>query len=92
MSEIWAEIRKIPSVTRFLCTASVGVSLPVMLKVLNPYSVVFLREHVTKRLELWRVPTSFFLGSKLVYYVSHTHTDTFVPGSGINYIFEIAML
>jgi Derlin-2/3 len=64
MSDLVAEIKKIPPVTRFLCLASLGVSVPVMAKIISPYSILFVREAVTRRLELWRIPTSFFLGSE----------------------------
>lgn len=69
MADLWAEIKKIPPVTRFLCGASLGVSLPVMLQLVSPYSVAFVRQRVTKGLELWRVPTSFFLGSSGLAYI-----------------------
>ncbi|KAI0634838.1 DER1-domain-containing protein [Trametes polyzona] len=69
------EIRKIPPVTRFLCASSLAVTVPVLLQVLPVYKVVFMKEYVTRRFEVWRVFTSFFLGS-----------------SGINFIFDLAML
>ncbi|TFY80979.1 hypothetical protein EWM64_g3037 [Hericium alpestre] len=69
------EIRKIPPVTRFLCGSTLAVTLPVMLELVSPYRVLFVRDFVTKRWEIWRVWSSFFLGS-----------------SGINFIFDIAML
>ncbi|KAI0827163.1 hypothetical protein BC628DRAFT_1409940 [Trametes gibbosa] len=69
------EIRKIPPVTRFLCASSLAVTLPVLLQILPIYKVLFVKEYVTKKFEIWRVFTSFFLGS-----------------SGINFIFDIAML
>jgi hypothetical protein len=58
------ELRKIPPVTRFLCLATVGVSVPVMAKIVSPYAVLFVREYVTQHYQLWRVPTSFFLASE----------------------------
>ncbi|KAA1478160.1 DER1-domain-containing protein [Dentipellis sp. KUC8613] len=71
----WDEIRKIPPVTRFMCGSSLAVTVPVLLELLSPYRVVFVKELVTKKFEVWRIWTSFFLG-----------------GSGINFIFDIAML
>ncbi|GBE87386.1 Uncharacterized derlin-like protein [Sparassis crispa] len=65
----WDEIRKVPPVTRFLCGSSLAVTLPVMLQVLSPYHVVFVQELVTRRYELWRVFTSFFLGSSGINYI-----------------------
>jgi len=58
----WDEIRKIPPVTRFLCGSSLAVSVPVMLQLLSPYKVVFVRELVMQRFELWRIWSSFFFG------------------------------
>jgi Derlin-2/3 len=48
----WDEIRKIPPVTRFLCGSSLAVSIPVMLQLLNPYKVVFVRQLVIQRFEV----------------------------------------
>jgi Derlin-2/3 len=48
----WDEIRKIPPVTRFLCGSSLAVSIPVMLHLLNPYKVIFLRAAVIQRFEV----------------------------------------
>ncbi|TFK49325.1 DER1-domain-containing protein [Heliocybe sulcata] len=69
------EIQKIPPVTRFLCGSTLVVTLPVMLQLVSPYTVIFVKALVLSRLQLWRVFTSFFLGS-----------------SGINFIFDFAML
>ncbi|EPQ53682.1 DER1-domain-containing protein [Gloeophyllum trabeum ATCC 11539] len=74
-ASFWDEIRKIPPVTRFLCGSTLAVSLPVMLQIVSPYTVIFVKPLVMKRLQVWRVFTSFFLGS-----------------SGINFIFDLAML
>lgn len=48
----WDELRKIPPVTRFLCGSSLAVSIPVMLQLLSPYKVIFVRELVTQRFEV----------------------------------------
>jgi len=66
---LWDEIRKIPPVTRFLCGSSLVVSAPVMLEVVSPYTVIFVKELVTRRYEIWRVFTSFFLGSSGINYI-----------------------
>ena len=74
----WNEIRKIPPVTRFLCGSSLAVTLPVMLQLLGPYKVIFVRGLVTHQFEvclyaqneclhsneaqLWRIWSSFFFG------------------------------
>jgi hypothetical protein len=49
MSELLAEIRKIPPVTRFVCASIVAVTLPVMTKTVSPYTMIFVKEFVTKR-------------------------------------------
>ncbi|KAI0674564.1 hypothetical protein C8Q78DRAFT_1067546 [Trametes maxima] len=69
------EIRKIPPVTRFLCGSTLGVTLPVLLQIVSPNRVIFVKELVTRDFEVWRAFTSFFIG-----------------GSGINFVFDIAML
>lgn len=46
------EIRKIPPVTRFLCGSSLVVTLSVMMKIVSPYKVVFVRELVTHGFEV----------------------------------------
>jgi hypothetical protein len=48
----WDELRKIPPVTRFLCASSLAVSVPVMMQLLSPYKVVFVRELVIHRFEV----------------------------------------
>ncbi len=42
------ELRKIPPVTRFLCGSTLAVSVPVMLQIVTPYSIVFVPELVTR--------------------------------------------
>jgi Derlin-2/3 len=64
MSDIWHEIDKIPPVTRSLVGSSLAVTLPTLLQVVSPYKLVFIRELVTKRWELWRLYTNFFLGGE----------------------------
>jgi Derlin-2/3 len=48
----WDELRKIPPVTRFLCGSSLAVSVPVMLQLLSPFQVVFVRALVIQRFEV----------------------------------------
>ncbi|KAF9486193.1 DER1-domain-containing protein [Pholiota conissans] len=62
MDQLIAEIKKIPPVTRFLVASSLGVTVPVLMKLVSPYSIVFFRPLVTKKLQIWRLYTSFFLG------------------------------
>lgn len=46
------ELKKIPPVTRFLCGATLAVTLPVNLQLVSPYSIVFVKEFVTQNLEV----------------------------------------
>lgn len=46
------EIKKIPPVTRFLCASSLAVTLSVMMKIVSPYQVVFVRPFVTQKFEV----------------------------------------
>ena len=46
------EIRKIPPVTRFLCAASLAVTLPVLLQLVHPYKIIFVKEFVTQKFEV----------------------------------------
>ncbi|KAF8645584.1 hypothetical protein AX16_007718 [Volvariella volvacea WC 439] len=69
MDGLAAEIRKIPPVTRFLCGSSLGVTLPVLLNIVSPYSVVFVKEFVFKKLQVWRLWSSFFLGGSGINYI-----------------------
>ena len=46
------ELRKIPPVTRFLCGSSLAVTIPVMMQLLSPYKVIFVRALVTQRFEV----------------------------------------
>lgn len=63
------EIRKIPPVTRTLCGSLLVVSLPVMLHIVSPYKIIFVKELVTKKFEIWRVFTSFFLGGSGINFI-----------------------
>ncbi|KXN80930.1 Derlin-2 [Leucoagaricus sp. SymC.cos] len=82
MDQFLAEIRKIPPVTRFITGSSLAVTIPVLMNMVSPYTVLFVPEHILQRLQkLWRLHTSFFLGPELL-----------VQAGGISYIFELVML
>lgn len=51
--------KSIPIVSRMLFTISMGLTLLTYLNIVSPYTLVYSLEYV-KRLELWRVVTSFF--------------------------------
>ena len=46
------ELKKIPPVTRFLCASSLAVSVPVMLGLVSPYTVLFAPQYVLQRFEV----------------------------------------
>ncbi|KAJ7430117.1 Der1-like family-domain-containing protein [Mycena galericulata] len=69
MNDFREEIRKIPPVTRFLLISLLGVSLPVFMNVVPAYKVIYHYELVFKQLQIWRLYTTFFLGSKGIPYI-----------------------
>ncbi|TFK70103.1 DER1-domain-containing protein [Pluteus cervinus] len=69
MDGLIAEIRKTPPITKFLCGSSLVVTLSVLTGVASPYSVFFTRDMVFEKFEIWRLWTSFFLGSGGINYV-----------------------
>jgi len=69
MAEIIAELRKIPPVTRFLIGSSLGVTVPFLMNIVSPYKLVLVKELVFRRLEIWRLYTSFFLGVRHISYL-----------------------
>ncbi|KAJ7034548.1 Der1-like family-domain-containing protein [Mycena alexandri] len=69
MNDFAAEIRKIPPVTRVVCLSSLGVSLGVMGGLVSAYKVIYTYQLAFERLEIWRLYTSFFLGSSGINYI-----------------------
>jgi hypothetical protein len=65
MSELLAEIRKIPPVTRFVCASIIAVTLPVMAKTISPYTMIFVKEFVIKKREV-RPSTRCFRMPRLI--------------------------
>ena len=77
MSELLAEIRKIPPVTRFVCASIVAVTLPVMTKTVSPYTMIFVKDFVTKRWQA-RISTAPFPHARLI--CVHTRSfGEFIP-------------
>lgn len=74
MESFIAEIKKIPPVTRFCVVSLVGLTVPVMLNVLNPEKLVYFGPWVWKGLQLWRLPTSFFFGSTNINFIFEVAT------------------
>jgi len=69
MDQFIAEIKKIPPVTRFVCGSSLGVTLSVLVNAVAPYSVLFTKDLVLKKFQLWRLYTAFFLGGGGLNYI-----------------------
>ncbi|KAJ7199237.1 Der1-like family-domain-containing protein [Mycena pura] len=69
MNDFLAEIRKIPPVTRLLCISSLSVTGSSMLKIVNAYKIIYAYPLVFEQLQIWRLYTSFFLGSGGINYV-----------------------
>lgn len=46
------ELRKIPPVTRFLCGATLAVSIPPMLQLVSVYKILFVSQLVTQKGEV----------------------------------------
>ncbi|KAK0522404.1 hypothetical protein OC835_006582 [Tilletia horrida] len=55
------ELKKIPPVTRFILAGSLAVTVPVILKILDPSPLVMYWPFVRYRYQIWRPVTSFFL-------------------------------
>jgi Der1-like family len=53
MDQIIAEVKKIPPVTRFVCGSSLAVTGVAIANILSPYSLLFTKELVFKRFEVW---------------------------------------
>jgi len=58
MADILTEIRKIPPVTRFLVGSSVGITLPAIMQLISPYTLVFISNAVINK---WEVCSYFLL-------------------------------
>jgi len=69
MEGFTAELRKIPPVTRFLCASSLAVTVPALMHIVYPYVLLYKYDLVFKKLQLWRLYTSFFLGGSGINYI-----------------------
>lgn len=63
MDQFVAELKKIPPVTRFVTLSTVGLTVPVLLNMVSPYGLLWVTPLVVKKFQLWRLYTSFFLGT-----------------------------
>ncbi|EEB96017.1 hypothetical protein MPER_04921 [Moniliophthora perniciosa FA553] len=63
MDSILAELRKIPPVTRFLTISLIGITGTSLLNLVSAYKLIYVQRFVFSKFELWRLYTSFFLGS-----------------------------
>lgn len=52
MESFVAELRKIPPVTRFLCASSLVVTLPVLMKAVSAYHILFVKELVLQKFQV----------------------------------------
>ena len=60
--DILAELKKIPPVTRFLCGSSLAVTGATIASIISPYSVIFVRELVLKKFEVFTLSWVFDFG------------------------------
>jgi len=60
--QILDEIRKIPPVTRFLCISTLAVTIPTMMELISIYPILFVRQYVVQKFQIWRIPLSFLHG------------------------------
>ncbi|KAF5329160.1 hypothetical protein D9611_013192 [Ephemerocybe angulata] len=67
--QILAELKKIPPVTRVSVVSLVGLTVPVMAKLVNPAYFVYFGPWVWSKFQLWRIPTAFFVGSTNINFV-----------------------
>ena len=58
MSELISEIRKIPPVTRFICTSLFSITLPCLLAIVPTHNLVFYKAAVTDSLQVCKVARS----------------------------------
>jgi Derlin-2/3 len=52
MDQFLTEIRKIPPVTRFICGSSLGVTGAVLVGAVAPYTMLFVKDFVFKKLQV----------------------------------------
>ncbi|KAJ7154604.1 Der1-like family-domain-containing protein [Mycena filopes] len=69
MDDFLAEIRKIPPVTRLVCASSLAVSLGVMGGLVSAYKIIYTYELAFEKMQIWRLYTSFFLGSNGINFI-----------------------
>ena len=58
MSDVFAEIMKVPPVTRFLVGSSLAVTVPTLLHIASPYRYMFVYELVRYKYEV-RIPNQY---------------------------------
>jgi Derlin-2/3 len=52
MAEILTEVRKIPPVTRFLVASSLGITVPAIMNLVSPWSLIFVSDAVIKNFQV----------------------------------------
>ncbi|KAJ7931321.1 Der1-like family-domain-containing protein [Mycena leptocephala] len=63
MGDFVTEIRKIPPITRFVCASCLAVTLSTMMGLVSGYQFIYTFSLAFKKLQIWRLYTSFFFGS-----------------------------
>lgn len=66
MDQFIAEIRKIPPVTRFICGSSLGVTGSVLLGAVAPYTVLFVKDFVFKKLQVYLFLILAFIWANII--------------------------
>jgi Der1-like family len=59
MDAVRAELLKIPPVTRTIILSTIGVTLPPMLALINPYHLILSWPQILRRWEIWRIFSAF---------------------------------
>jgi len=60
--DLISEIKKIPPLTRLLCLGTVGITGAAKLGMLDLYWIIFNKEFVLQKFQVWRIYSSFFVG------------------------------
>ncbi|KAH6887864.1 Der1-like family-domain-containing protein [Coprinopsis sp. MPI-PUGE-AT-0042] len=69
MDQFLTELKKVPPVTRFMTLSLLGVTVPVIMNIVPYHRLMYATPLVFKQFQLWRLYTSFFLGSPGVHLI-----------------------
>ncbi|KAG6332271.1 hypothetical protein ID866_6820 [Astraeus odoratus] len=99
MSDIIAEIRKIPLVTRTLVCSSLAITLSTSTSLVHWYYVVFISQPIFQNFQLWRPYTSMLLGRGNLNYIfelaalyqySNSLESTYYTGRSSDYAWQLS--